>query len=168
MNHRCPVRVVTLINKIREDDDRQEQRPRADARQGFVRMFLAPESVANPSQLETEVAKQMAKVTGDENWAVGNEKVKTLALEHMMSAIRFGFEAFFAPLSGLERMRTSLLEGTGRGIGFFTRELLPLAKALALNDRFAVAAAVRRTSPILDRDRLRAAGLDQREERQFN
>lgn len=162
MNHRCPVRVVTLINKVREDDDRQEQRPRSDARKGVVRLFLAPETMADPSKLEADVAKRMAIVTGDENWAAGNDKIKTLALEHMMSARRFGFEAFFAPLYGFERMRTSLLEGTGGGIGFFIRELLPLAKALAANDRFAIAAVVRKTSPILDRERLRAAGPDQR------
>jgi DNA helicase-2/ATP-dependent DNA helicase PcrA len=163
MNHRCPVRVVTLINKIREDDDQQVQQPRSDAKAGIVRLFLAPETVANPSKLEADVAKRMAVVTGDENWAAGSDKIKTLALEHMMSARRFGFEAFFAPLYGFERMRTSLLEGTGSGIGFFTRELLPLAKALAANDRFAIAAAVRKTSPLLDRDRLQAAGLEQRE-----
>jgi DNA helicase II / ATP-dependent DNA helicase PcrA len=163
MNHRCPVRVVTLINKIREDDDQQVQQPRSDAKAGIVRLFLAPETVANPSKLEADIAKRMAVVTGDENWAAGSDKIKTLALEHMMSARRFGFEAFFAPLYGFERMRTSLLEGTGSGIGFFTRELLPLAKALAANDRFAIAAAVRKTSPLLDRDRLQAAGLEQRE-----
>lgn len=162
MNHRCPVRIVTLINKVREDDDRQEQRPRSDAKKGVVRLFLAPEIAADPSKLEADVAKRMAIVTGDNNWAAGNEKIKTLALEHMMSARRFGFEAFFAPLYGFERMRTSLLEGTGAGVGFFIRELLPLAKALDANDRFAVAASIRRTSPILDRDRLQAAGSDQR------
>ncbi|SCB13606.1 DNA helicase-2 / ATP-dependent DNA helicase PcrA [Bradyrhizobium yuanmingense] len=162
MNHRCPVRIVTLINKIREDDDGQEQRPRSDAKTGVIRLFLAPETVTDPSKLEADVAKRMAIITGDDNWGAGNDKIKTLALEHMMSARRFGFEAFFAPLYGFDRMRTSLLEGTGGGIGFFIRELLPLTKALAANDRFAIAASIRRTSPILDRDRLQAAGQDQR------
>lgn len=162
-NHRCPARVTALINKIRADDDRQEQRPRSDAAQGFVRLFLAPETVANPSALESSIAAKMADITGDEGWAAGDDKIKTLALEHLMSARRFGFEAFFGPLYNYERMRTGLLDGSGRGLGFFTRELLPLAKALAAGDRFATAAAVRRTSPLLDRGALESAGEKQRE-----
>ena len=163
MNHRCPVRVIELINKVRADDDCQEQRPRSDAAQGFVRLFLAPETVANPSALETRIAGKMAEVSGDPLWAEGDNKIKTLALEHLMSARRFGFEAFFGPLYGYERMRTGLLDGSGRGLGFFTRELLPLAKALAAGDRFAIAAAIRRTSPLLDRQALAAAGDSQSE-----
>ena len=42
MNHRCPKRVIALINKIRADDDKQEQQPRSDAPEGTVRLFLAP------------------------------------------------------------------------------------------------------------------------------
>ncbi|MGY8681282.1 hypothetical protein Q2941_26345 [Bradyrhizobium sp. UFLA05-153] len=87
MNHRCPVRVITLINKLREDDDRQEQRARSGAETGVVRLFLVPGTVANPSKLEADIAKRMALVTGDENWATGNDKIKTLALEHMMSGV---------------------------------------------------------------------------------
>ena len=106
----------------------------------------------------------MADMTGDESWLPGSEAVKTLALEHMMSARRFGFEQFLEPLYAFEPMRTGLLDGTGRGLGFFTRELLPLAKALAANDRFAIAAAVRRTSPLLDQRVLAAAGEQQKEQ----
>jgi DNA helicase-2/ATP-dependent DNA helicase PcrA len=164
MNHRCPTRVVRLINSIRAEGDDQEQKPREDAVTGVVRLFLVPESAPDKAAVEAAAAAKMAEVTGDASWLPGGEAVKTLALEHMMSARRFGFEQFLEPLYAFEPMRTGLLDGTGRGIGFFTRELLPLAKALAANDRFAIAAAVRRTSPLLDRRVLAAAGEQQKEQ----
>lgn len=48
--------------------------------------------------------------------------------------------------------------GTGAGLGIFTREILPLVKALRAGDGFATAAIIRKTSPLLDRDALRDAG----------
>jgi ATP-dependent DNA helicase UvrD/PcrA len=164
MNHRCPRRVVTLINKIRADDDGQEQKWRSDAPEGVVRLFVAAETVPNKAEVEAAAATKMVDLTGDEGWQPGEGKIKTLALEHMMSARRFGFEQFFGPLYAYEAMRTGLLDGTGRGIGFFTHEVLPLATALAAGDRFAIAASVRHTSPLLDRQRLAHAGEQQHEE----
>lgn len=162
LNHRCPRRVIELINKVRAEGDREIQRPREDAREGFVRMFLATHNAEKPSVLERRVCDRMSTITGDAEWSMDNA-IKTLALEHMMSARRFGFETFFEPLYGNDRIRTGLLEGSGRGIALFTRELLPLAKALAENDRFAVAAVVRRTSPLLEKTVLEIAGDQQRE-----
>lgn len=158
MNHRCPTRVITLINKIRRDEDGEEQQPRSDAEEGVVRLFVASQSIADKSAAEATVAARMAEITGDPGWAEGAEVIKTLALEHLMSARRFGFEQFFEPLYAVERIRTSFLQGTGAGIGFFTREILPLVAALRAGDRFAVAAVVRRTSPLLERNALEAAG----------
>lgn len=163
MNHRCPKRVVTLINNIRADDDAQEQKARSDASEGFVRLFLISEGVTDKNVIEAKAAAQMAELTGDQAWAGEHADVKTLALEHMMSARRFGFEHFFEPLYGYEPMRTGLLDGSGRGIGFFTRELLPLAQALLSKDRFGVASVTRRTSPLLDRQFLAEAGNNQKE-----
>lgn len=157
MNHRCPTRVITLINKIRRDEDGEEQQPRSDAEQGVVRLFVISQAIADKSAAEATVAARMAEITGDPNWAEGAEAIKTLALEHLMSARRFGFEQFFEPLYAVERIRTSFLQGTGAGIGFFTREILPLVAALRAGDRFAVAAVVRRTSPLLERNTLEAA-----------
>lgn len=163
MNHRCPKRVIRLINQIRAEDDKQEQRPREDAADGVVRIFLAPEPSITPSQIEAAAATRMAEITGDALWSAGDAEIKTLALEHLMSARRFGFEAFFEPLYNHERMRTGLLDGSARGVGFFTRELLPLAEALAADNKFAITATLRKTSPLLDRDRLAEAGLNQRD-----
>ena len=163
MNHRCPVRVIELINSIRRGEDDEEQRPRADAVQGVVRLFVVPEATADKPAVEFAICTRMAEIAEDESWSAGSEAIKTLALEHLMSARRFGFEAFFEPLYAVERIRTSFLDGTGAGIGLFTREILPLVKALRASDRFAVAAVVRRTSPLLERKVLEAAGDKQTE-----
>lgn len=163
MNHRCPQRVVALINRIRADDDKQEQRARSDAAKGTVRLFLAHESSANKKLVEDKAAEAMAELTGDPLWMPERGSIKMLALEHLMAARRFGFESFFEPLYRYESMRTGLLDGTGRGLGFFTRELLPLSLALVANDRFGTAASLRKTSPLLDRNRLALSGLKQNE-----
>jgi DNA helicase-2/ATP-dependent DNA helicase PcrA len=157
MNHRCPIRVIELINKIRRETDGEKQVPRSDARAGVVRLFVVQQATANKTAVEAAIAKRMAEITGDQNWAAGSEAIKTLALEHLMSARRFGFETFFEPLYSIERIRTSFLQGTGAGIDLFTREILPLVAALRASDRFAAAAIVRRTSPLLERKALEEA-----------
>jgi len=163
MNHRCPIRVIELINKIRSAVDCEEQIPRSDADVGVVRLFVAPQNTADKTVLEAAIARRMAKITGDEVWGMGSEEIKRLALEHLMSARRFGFKEFFQPLYSVERIRTSFLQGSGAGIGFFTREILPLVNALRASDRFAVAANVRRSSPLLERKALEDAGDKQSE-----
>lgn len=160
MNHRCPTRVVEVINGIRHDVDGEEQVPRSDADVGFVRMFVVQQGIESPFDTEAVVRQRMAILTGDQGWQ-SSESVKTLALEHMMSARRFGFADFFEPLWGVDSLRTSLLQGTGAGLGFFIREVLPLIRALRTKDRFGAMAAVRQTSPLLDRKTLQGAGANQ-------
>lgn len=158
MNHRCPTRVVELINRIRHDEDREQQVPRSDAGAGVVRLFVVPQATVDKTAVEAAISARMGKITGDQNWAAGSEAIKMLALEHLMSARRFEFASFFEPLYSVERIRTSFLQGTGAGIGLFTREILPLVTALRASDRFAAAAIVRRTSPLLERKALEDAG----------
>lgn len=160
MNHRCPTRVVELINSIRHGVDSEEQVPRSDAEVGVIRMFVAQQEAADPFATETAVRQRMAAITEDEAWQ-STELVKTLALEHLMSARRFGFADFFEPLWGVDTLRTSLLQGTGAGLGFFIREVLPLVRALRIKDRFGAMSVVRRTSPLLDRTALQGAGTNQ-------
>jgi DNA helicase II / ATP-dependent DNA helicase PcrA len=161
MNHRCPTRVISLINKIRRDEDGEEQTPRSDAEPGVVRLFVVPQATVDKTAAEARIATRMSEITGDRSWTGGSDAIKTLALEHLMSARRFGFEQFFEPLYAVERIRTSFLQGSGAGIGLFTREILPLVAALREGDRFAAAAVARRTSPLLDRKALEAAGEKQ-------
>lgn len=40
MNHRCPKRVIKLVNKIRASIDMQIQVPRVEKEDGIVRLFV--------------------------------------------------------------------------------------------------------------------------------
>lgn len=160
MNHRCPSRVIEVINSIRHDVDGEEQVPRSDAERGVVRVFIAPQTSIDPFAIEAMVRQRMATISNDPAWQ-NSDTVKTLALEHLMSARRFGFVDFFEPLWGIDSLRTSLLQGTGAGLGFFVRDVLPLVKALRANDRFGATAIIKASSPLLDRAALEEAGSNQ-------
>lgn len=162
MNHRCPSRVIEVINSVRHDVDGEQQIPRSDAERGVVRVFIAPQGGVDPFVVETAVRERMATIAVDPAWT-NSDTVKTLALEHLMSARRFGFVEFFEPLWGLgnDSLRTSLLQGTGAGLGFFVRDVLPLVKALRVNDRFGATAIIKASSPLLDRAALQGAGANQ-------
>lgn len=160
MNHRCPSRVIEVINSIRHDVDGEEQVPRSDAEKGVVRVFIAPQAGVDPFAIETAVRQRMATIAGDPAWQ-NSDTVKTLALEHLMSARRFGFVEFFEPLWAIDNLRTNLLQGTGAGLGFFIRDVLPLVKALRANDRFGATAIIKASSPLLDRAALQMAGSNQ-------
>jgi len=160
MNHRCPSRVIEIINSIRRDVDGEEQVPRSNAERGVVRVFIAPQAGVDPFAIEAAVRQRMATITSDPAWQ-NSDTVKTLALEHMMSARRFGFVEFFEPLWGIDNLRTSLLQGTGSGLGFFIRNVLPLVKAIRVNDRFGATAIIKASSPLLERAALEQAGSNQ-------
>ncbi len=154
MNHRCPKRVVTLINKVRNATDKQVQLPRSDSVEGSVRLFILSSDTADKPAAEQAIALHMAKVTGDEKWQ-DLEECKSLTLEHRMAASRVGFLELFAPLYEVESWRTSLLDGSLPAVRFFSDEILPLVKAKLSGDRFAVARIVRNLSPLLSPEALR-------------
>lgn len=160
MNHRSPSRIIEVINSIRRDVDGEEQVPRSDAAEGVVRVFIAPQSGADPFAIEAAVRQRMAAIADDPAWQ-NSDTVKTLALEHLMSARRFGFVEFFEPLWAIDNLRTSLLQGAGEGLGFFIRDVLPLVKALRANDRFGATSIIKASSPLLDRAALQEAGSNQ-------
>jgi len=160
MNHRCPSRVVEVINSIRQDVDGEQQVPRSDAVSGVVRVFVARQGGGDPFAIEASVRQRMATIAGDPAWQ-NSDQVKTLALEHLMSARRFGFVEFFEPLWGVDNLRTNLLQGTGASLGFFIRDLLPLVKTLRANDRFGAMAIIKASSPLLNRATLQEAGSNQ-------
>lgn len=160
MNHRCPTRVIRLINKVRSAEDDQEQRGRSDKPVGYVRLFLLPQEIVDKFATEARVAERMAVITGDDHWKTSDE-VKVLTLEHHMAARRFGFEEFFEALYRVEHLRTSLLDGSLPGVAFFTRDVLPVVLAMATGDRFRAAAVARKQSPLLDYAQLEGAGENQ-------
>lgn len=157
LNHRCPQRVVTLINKIRSQVDDQIQKPPEEAtRDGVVRLFVIHAGdELDKIELESQVAKRMASITGDSSWDDEHKDVKILTLEHNMAARRAGFDSFFTPLYAVDKLKTGLLDGTLSGIPFFAQQVLPLIKAQQSGDKFAIAQIVRKYSPILKNDALK-------------
>ena len=138
LNHRCPTRVIDLINKIRSSVDGHQQKPRADAITGFVRVFILPSTTADKPAIELRISEHMMGITGDTAWN-DPTSVKTLTLEHRMAATRLCFLEMFAPLYEVESWRTSFLEGELAASRFFTKQIQPLLDAKRSGDRFAVA-----------------------------
>lgn len=163
MNHRCPPRVVQLINKIREEVDGQQQRPRTDKPDGTVRFFILGSNIADKRAAEARIADRMKQITGDQEWTSTPAGYKTLTLEHHMAARRAGFFKLFEALQQDDSLRTGLLDGSLPSLRLFTHDVLPLVEALRANDVFAVAALVRQRSPLLSAAALKAAGDKQEE-----
>lgn len=154
INHRCPKRIVRLLNRIRADADGVEQKPREDAREGVVRLFLVNDEVnIDKAAVEAEAARRMAETASDDRWT-DQQAVKVLTVEHHMAARRGGFDCFFEPLYRIPNFKTGLLDGTLSGVAFFAQQVLPLVQALQSKDRFAVAQVVKDHSPIISPDRL--------------
>lgn len=150
MNHRCPKRIITLINKIRSNIDNHIQIPRTDKEEGFVRFFIVPSTISNKAEVEKSIAKRMLEITEDLSWGEPNSDFKILTLEHHMAARRLGFFELFEPLYKIDRLRTGLLDGTLPGIRFFTQLILPLVQANNNGDNFAIAKIVKQNSPLFD------------------
>ncbi len=156
-NHRCPRRVVRLLNQIRADADGQAQEPRADAEEGVARLFLVNDADGiDKIAVEADVAARMADAASDASWT-DRQAVKALTLEHHMAARRGGFENFFVPLYQVSNFKTGLLDGSLSGVAFFAQQVLPLVRALQVKDRFAVAQAVKNYSPLVSREALSAS-----------
>lgn len=157
MNHRCPKRVVKLINAIRANVDGRSQVPRTDKEEGFVRLFIADNINSDKNQTEMSVATKMLEVTGDTLWTGNEASIKKLTLEHHMAARRTEFYELFMALYSLKAYRTSLMDGSLAELAFFTREVLPLIEAKTKKDEFAVARIVKLYSPLMKSDALKNA-----------
>ena len=132
MNYRCAKRIVALANTIAEDiDTRGKQTSRADAIEGFARLFVVRQrNEVNKDEIERTVMKAMYDLTNDAKWFGVNVDVKILTLEHKMAARRLGFEEFFEPLSNVPKYKMTLLQGTVPELEFLTKEVLPIADSM--------------------------------------
>ncbi|EJJ27304.1 UvrD-helicase domain-containing protein [Rhizobium sp. CF142] len=156
LNHRCPKRVVELINQIRSVADKHAQVPRSDAIEGHVRLYIRSVGAENRQAVEDAIRTDMAIITSDEKWNVRND-CKILTLEHHMAARRLGFDAVLQPLLAVESWRTGLLDGSLPATRFFSQIVLPLVEFGQKDDKFAVARIVREKSPLVSRDALKEA-----------
>jgi DNA helicase-2/ATP-dependent DNA helicase PcrA len=166
INYRCPKRVIKLINKIRISVDKQQQRPADKNIEGDVRLFIVDSNDSiDRARIETEIAIKMAEISDDELWS-SSDKIKTLTLEHKMAARRDGFIGIFKPFYDIDS--TGALDGTLKGLGFFTQQLLPLIRAKREGDDFKVAQLIKRHSPILNKEVLLASKNQLEEIRKAN
>ncbi|TMX33475.1 ATP-dependent helicase [Vibrio rotiferianus] len=159
-NYRSPRRIVRLINKIREDVDHHIQLPAKD-KEGFVRLFIADSRVeTNKAEFEYSVCQEMAKITEDKLWI---EDRKTLTLEHHMAAVRGGFSSFFDPLYKVEKLKTSLLDGTHACITLFSERVLPLINSLEAGNQFAISRIINKYSPLISPELLQVSSSPREE-----
>lgn len=152
MNHRSATRIVQLANTIRHTIDDQQQRPRSDAMDGTVRLFIAS-SDADKDSIEKQVAGIMAKEAEDVEWN-DDAKYKSLILEHHMAASRFGFLDLYTPLNESKAFDTSLREGSIFELSFLSKVISPLVRAYKANNEFEVSKIVRQYSPLMDKRKL--------------
>lgn len=149
VNYRCPIRIVSLINNIRINDDDHQQEAAPNAKEGTARLFLVDTSVQkDKSEIESTIAQLMAECTGDENWR-DSEAVAALTLEHHMAAKRGGFAEFFLPFLEVERLRDAAINGQSEDIRFLTLQFAPLVAAIKRGDDFEIATIMRKYSPLL-------------------
>lgn len=150
MNYRCAKRIIQLANDIGKDIDiNAEQRPREDANDGFIRLFIIQQRDGlNKDEIEQNVMRIMSEQTRDEKWAAIDADVKVLTLEHMMAARRLGFSSFFAPLYKISKYQMTFLQGTVSEIEFFTKEILPIAESIKEDGRIALEI-LKKHSPLL-------------------
>ena len=156
INYRSPKRIITLMNKIRSDVDKQAQKTAKTDEDGVVRLFIADtNNHIDKAAFETTVALKMAQITGDDDWKDIKSGIKILTLEHHMVAKRGGFSGFFDPLYSVDKLKTGLLDGTLTGVSLFAKQVLPLVKAMENNDQFSAASIVKKYSPLLNKDTIK-------------
>ena len=154
LNHRCPRRIVRLINQIRSGADDHKQEPRDDRPEGWVRLFVFSADTPDKAALEERVRDHMVALTGDVEWADAG-RCKILTLEHHMAARRMGFLKMFEALAPVDDYRTAFLDGSFAPTRFFTHYVLPLVSAQQKGDKFAAAKLVRESSPLLSKETLK-------------
>ena len=150
MNYRCAKRIIQLANNIGKDIDiHAEQRPREDANDGLIRLFVIQQREGlNKDEIEQNVMRIMSEQTQDAKWTTIGTEVKVLTLEHMMAARRLGFSRFFAPLYKVSKYQMTFLQGSVSEIEFFTKEVLPIAETIKEDGRVALEI-LKKYSPLL-------------------
>lgn len=150
INYRCAKRIIQLANNIGKDIDiHAEQRPREDANDGLIRLFVIQQREGlNKDEIEQNVMRIMSEQTQDAKWTTIGTEVKVLTLEHMMAARRLGFSRFFAPLYKVSKYQMTFLQGSVSEIEFFTKEVLPIAESIKEDGRVALEI-LKKYSPLL-------------------
>jgi DNA helicase-2/ATP-dependent DNA helicase PcrA len=149
MNHRSAKRIVQLANSIRNTVDEQQQRPRSDAKEGTVRLFIADTS-SDKGKTEQLAAQIMSKKANDDSW-LDSHNYKSLILEHHMAASRLAFSNLYNPLNESSAFDTSLRDGSISELSFLSNVISPLVKAHHENDNYKISKIIRQHSPLLNK-----------------
>ena len=130
----------------------KEQRPRSDAKTGFVRLFIA-NALSNKERTERLAAEKMSEITSDIEWKT-DTGYECSILEHHMAASRFSFGNLYAPLNESKEFDSALRKGEIAEISFLANTISPLVKAHQANNTFEIAKIVRQGSPLLSKKAL--------------
>lgn len=164
-NFRCPANVLSVINRIRaEDDGLQQVRGRTidrdglpEAVEGTARLFILPTDGQRTERL-AQVRRWLATENEDPLWTEDRDdaEVRVLVLVHRMAARRLGFPNLYAALNddAPANLKDGLLDGTAWVLRPFMTYLLPLVLASRVEVDFDVIALLRVYCPLLSRDRL--------------
>jgi len=134
MNHRSNKRIIHLANAIRSTADNRKQRARADKSDGYVRLFIAHNTLER-NTVEDYIYTRMVNITSDEKWKNIDER-KTLVLEHSMAAKRIGFATLDNALS--KTFSQSFRDGTLAELSFLMNIVYPIVLAKQLKDNFSI------------------------------
>lgn len=169
-NFRCPTSVLTVINRIRAEDDRLIQasgdRIGPDGRPvptpvGTARLFIIPAGPDRTARVN-QVRERMAGSNNDPLWRSDEEiaDVRMLVLVHRIAATRLGFADVYASLNdnGSQALKDGLLDGTAWVLQPFINYLLPLIATARDGKDFELMSLLRSHSPALAK--IRAGGHD--------
>ncbi len=148
VNYRSPKRIVSLINNIRNEVDGKKQEPKDGAIQGVVRLFIVDSVSANKTEVENLVRYKMSSVSDDSQWMEPSQ-TKVLTLEHAMAANRGSFDRFYMPLSKVDYLKDSLLNGTNVSLRFLSNQFLPLVNAIKAKNDFLIANIIKKYSGVI-------------------
>jgi DNA helicase-2/ATP-dependent DNA helicase PcrA len=164
-NFRCPTSVLTLINKIRaEDDGLQQTRGRMierngnlEAVAGSARLFILPSDDHRTERL-AQVRQWLATANDDPLWQSDDvdADVRVLVLVHRMAAKRLGFPNLYSALNDQApaNLKDGLLDGTAWVLRPFMTFMLPLVSAAEEKTDFEVISLLRKYCPLLGKDRI--------------
>ena len=148
MNYRSAKRIVDVANNISARIDGTSQKPRENAPEGYVRLFLVEnKDVLCKTAIETRVREVMKDVTHDEQWT---DDVKILTLEHRMAAVRLGFQNFYDVFSKVPKYKMSFLQGEIPEMAFFSKNLFPLIAMMREGNETGILHLLKLSSPLLE------------------
>ena len=172
-NFRCPQAVLSVINRIRAEDDGLQQtwgrHVAVDGEQvaveGSARLLILPADDRRQERLQ-EVRRWLDDQDDDEGWLEENDEdaLRMLVLVHRMAATWLGFPSLYGALNDRspEDLSAGLIDGTAWVVRPFMSYILPLVFARLEGREFELMRLLRKHCPRLQSDALAAgdtAGL---------